>query len=433
MGRDWLYKASGGRKSTSAVVESHHSSSSCMSAIFNQFRFHHPSFISQSGIADDEHSNFCLQGTEAPRNSLELPESASSTEVKEQTNLNIPVGRLQIKTKRSTFTNDLSSESCISPCTKTPNLVARLMGLDLLPEYSSPRPSSSSTTTISHHRSRSLPTTPRLLTASRHSTDNDYHHRLSLQIDKENCHQHESSHTKTARPRSERTSRPLGTDITNTMSPARSNLRQRRDSNLDLLKPLKSPKLKLLDIKNNLNKPISNSQVKSKSPTPRLRQRPLMKPESLVKDEKIKRIVSERYDLRFKKMQQEKVNVRKKKREMTSSSSNTRRLSEKQVSLPSNLNSSYNTNGTHSLKATSTAATTTSSSDHPLHPSIFNQLEKHRQPSVTGRRRMMFEAEVEGIVVEIEREILVNLVHEIATETVVPAGSDRLRSHVVFT
>ncbi|KAI3808187.1 hypothetical protein L1987_24134 [Smallanthus sonchifolius] len=210
------------------------------------------------------------------------------------------------------------------------------MGLDLLLEYSSPRPSSTSTTTISHHRSRSLPTTPRLSTASRRSTDNDYHHRLSLQIDKENCQEHESSHTKTARRRSERTSRRLGADITNTMSPAGSNLYQRRDLNLDLLKPLKSPKLKLLDINNNLHKPISNSlsssikEVKSMSPTRRLRQRPSMKPENLVKDEKIKRIASKRYDLRFKKMQQEKVFVRKKK-EMTSSSSNTRRSSQKQI------------------------------------------------------------------------------------------------------
>ncbi|KAI3808190.1 hypothetical protein L1987_24137 [Smallanthus sonchifolius] len=104
------------------------------------------------------------------------------------------------------------------------------------------------------------------------------------------------------------------------------------------------------------------------------------------------------------------------------------------VSLPSNLNSSYNTNDTHNLKAASTATTPFS---HPLHPSI-NQHEKLRLPAVsdataTGRRRMIFEAEVEDIVVEIEREILGNLVHEIATETVAPAGSDRLRSHVVFT
>lgn len=301
------------------------------------------------------------------------------------------MGGIQIKTQRSRFTDDISSECSSSPGTKTPNLVARLMGLDLLPEYSSPRPSSSSTPATSHHRSRSLPSTPRVSSASRRSTENkDYHHRLSLQIDKENCnscrgHEDKSLQMKMARRRSElsvnrkddnggsqyakeianqvreRISRRLGTDITNTMSSTGRNKEQRRDSNLVLLKPKKmttsslapipthvsvqtpmsstkgkqddstrfpsSQKLRLLDIKSNLNKPTSNSKS-SKS--------------KLVKDEKIKRITSERYDLRLKKSTSlpnhgvKKVKNTTKflsfKKEMTSSSSTTR-LPKKQVHL----------------------------------------------------------------------------------------------------
>lgn len=110
------------------------------------------------------------------------------------------------------------SESNIinSPGTKTPNLVARLMGLDLLPECGSPAFSSSSSSNPSktkshlhsrnllHSRSRSsrisysdddisingarsLPETPRISSARR--SDVDHHHRLSLQINKENIGQ----------------------------------------------------------------------------------------------------------------------------------------------------------------------------------------------------------------------------------------------------
>lgn len=557
MGKEWLYKAGGGgdgsgggtsAQSTKPPVnrkpkrERNNSSSGCMSAIFNlfdiqnhQFRFHHPSFISESAINNPQQSNVALQGVEAPRNSLQSPESvdvtppssSSSSKVKEQTNFNIPMGGIQIKTKRSRFTDDLSSECSSSPGTKTPNLVARLMGLDLLPEYSSPRPSSSSTPVNSHHRSRSLPATPRISTASRRSTDNDYHHRLSLQIDKENCNscrgqEHESLQMKMARRRSEllvnrqddehtsqyakqianqvreRISRRLGTDITNTMSPAtRLNNEQRRDSNLVLLKPKKqpplpsppppsttpapalktkrddsipfssSPKLRMLDINNNLNRPISYSQPKPET-APLLLQTPLAKQgKAAVRDKKCKRIASERYDLRLKKIHSpeevfvNKISKKKSttlpnhvvnvtnttkflsfKKEMTSSSSTTR-LPQKQVSLmsmtqlPSSLNSSYKSNGTHSLKlsvqdsiaATSSSATTGRpfsdhfdddddyisriinqcgihsttpifiaqwySPSHPLHPSLFHQLEKHFYPTATvtatAGRRMIFE------------------------------------------
>ncbi|KAL7585895.1 uncharacterized protein LOC111901685 [Lactuca sativa] len=564
MGREWLYKAAGGGDASSGrrgkgkppsttskpvniktKKERNSSSSGCMSAIFNffdvqhhQFGLRYPSFISESAINNPQQFNIGLQGVEAPRNSLESPESAmdvapsssSSSSVKEKSNLNIPMGGIQIKTKRSRLSDqDLSSEYSSSPSTKTPNLVARLMGLDLLPEYSSPRPSSSSSTPVTTHKhSRSLPATPRISTASRGSTDNDYHHRFSLQIDKENCNsykrqEHESLQMKMARRRSElllhrsddentslyakqianqvreRISRRLGTDITNTVSSQSSTTRnkeQRRDSNLVLLKPKKpapsplmtqapapapaskqkqddtnttpfssSPKLRLLDIKSNLSKPNSNSQsspfkeVGSKPETRPVRhQKPLTKPEKPVKDQKIQRIASERYELRLKNVRQQDdafvskickkstplpnhvVNVKNTtkflsfKKEMTSSSST--RLPQKQVSLvsmtqlPSRLNSSYNQNDIRMFKLSDqdSNAATTSSSDpnggsfsdhfdyisrildlcgihsttlisigqwyspsHPLHPSIFHQLEKHHHPTTTAGRRLMFE------------------------------------------
>lgn len=112
-----------------------------------------------------------------------------------------------------------SSEISLSPGAKTPNLVARLMGLDLLPVNESQSPSYPSSSSschetpksnmhhhfrrkqpqhgkliISHRHSldvdmttagtRSLPETPRISLARR--SDVDHHHRLSLQINKEN-------------------------------------------------------------------------------------------------------------------------------------------------------------------------------------------------------------------------------------------------------
>lgn len=208
---------------------------------------HHPSFLQQ-----DQKPSF-LKGLEAPRNSLELDEpiaerksvssslSSSSTMKVDEQNLNIPVG-IQIRTScdwRSprvstsgsrTRTDDISSEcSSSSPAgTKTPTLVARLMGLDLLPENNSPRISISTCNTKSQSKNivvnnnhqysnsknrrrfssfessdtnyitgtLSLPETPRISSARRSDVDhhhyhqqqqNQYHHRLSLQINnKEN-------------------------------------------------------------------------------------------------------------------------------------------------------------------------------------------------------------------------------------------------------
>ncbi|KAM0039002.1 hypothetical protein Hdeb2414_s0012g00377071 [Helianthus debilis subsp. tardiflorus] len=472
MGREWLFKVTGagdGGKSPSVVTGKKEKykntwSSSCMSAIYNlfdvhhhQFRFHHPSFTqSESGFTDYQHSSsFSLQGIEAPRNSLESP----------QTNLNIPVTKIQIKSNRANFIEDLSSESCSSPSVKTPNLVARLMGLDLLPEYSSPRASASSVTTNANHHTRSLPVTPRVSTAGRRSTDNDYHHRLSLQIDKENnynCSNGQKSLLQ-SEPKQimvqtrERSSRRLGTDITNstmsnsTMSPTARGKCHRRDSNLVLVRPKKGPVTETIGkAKRDESRELTSSP---KCQTVKMHQKPVKKLKNVVKDEKIKRIASERYELRLKKMSQlEKSTALPKKcrsfkKEMTSSCS-TKRLSQKQVSLPSNQNSSYKSNDTHNLKAVVTTNTTTTCSSNPLQPSIYHQLQKHRHPTVAaatatsatdcewdmGRSmwRLLSTEFMTDLVVELESEILKNLVHEIVTEMVGPAVSDMVTSHVRF-
>ncbi|KAH0686319.1 hypothetical protein KY289_017074 [Solanum tuberosum] len=203
---------------------------------------HHPSFFQQHKEPS------LLKGVEAPRNSLELDEpvperksvssslSSSSTMKVDEQNLNIPVG-IQIRTScdsrsprvstsggsRTRTDHDISSEcSSSSPAgTKTPTLVARLMGLDLLPENNnSPRISISTNCNTksqsknvlvnnnnsSKNRRRfssfessdtnyittgtlSLPETPRISLARRSDVDHHQrhqHHRLSLQINKEN-------------------------------------------------------------------------------------------------------------------------------------------------------------------------------------------------------------------------------------------------------
>ncbi|KAI3749011.1 hypothetical protein L6452_12518 [Arctium lappa] len=353
---------------SSSSPSSSSSTGGCMSAIFHlfdiqhhHFPFHQPSFISDSSFVNIPHqSNIILQGVEAPRNSLELDEelvasssSSSSSKPKQEINLNIPMGGIQIKTKRSRLMmDDVSSEcsSSTSPGTKTPNLVARLMGLDLLPENSSPRPSLSSprpSSSSSHatplnplsklssnsnkHQTatRSLPVTPRMSTAA------DYHHhRLSLEIKKENSSEYAKQIAKQVR---ENISRRVGVDITNTMK----NKEERRDQCLVVLKPKRrsssisppskeneplscSPRLRLLEIKNNLKKPISNppsSSSNMKSSSPPLVMKDVEKVKlhqddeiTTMKVQKYKKLASEKkYDLRLKKKhQQEEPFVKKK-------------------------------------------------------------------------------------------------------------------------
>ncbi|CAN0902659.1 hypothetical protein LINGRAHAP2_LOCUS22098 [Linum grandiflorum] len=243
MGREWYWGGGGGggtnksskRKSTSkkpdaaggmaAATAAASAPAGCMCAVFQLFDFHQLPFSTplnhRPSFHIPHHPPSVPKGSEAPRNSLELLEEmedrASSlplaVKAAHPQNLNIPMG-IQIKTARGRTRPGSAGQSDSetvpsSPATKTPTLVARLMGLDLLPENQnySPRSSASSSTTpykLSHHLTsrtpkqhhrrscddsgagRSLPETPRISSARRSDVDH-YHHRLSLQLNnKEN-------------------------------------------------------------------------------------------------------------------------------------------------------------------------------------------------------------------------------------------------------
>ncbi|CAN4085232.1 unnamed protein product [Withania somnifera] len=253
---------------------------------------HHPSFLQQH-----QQPSF-LKGLEAPRNSLELDEVVTERKsvcvgIQIRTSCDSRSARVSTSGSRTRTDHDISSEcSSNSPAgTKTPSLVARLMGLDLLPENnSSPRISVSTCNTTksqsknvinnqmtthqsssSNNRRRfssfessdtnyittgtlSLPETPRISSARRsdvdyHQQHQHYHHRLSLQFNKENMgdefqfsdssrrrassgrrsfHQQENDQNQTRSPGSyarqivkqvkESVSRKVGHDITNTNS-----------------------------------------------------------------------------------------------------------------------------------------------------------------------------------------------------------------------
>ncbi|KAK6125933.1 hypothetical protein DH2020_040322 [Rehmannia glutinosa] len=289
MGKEWLYWVGGGGggagrssrrrgKIMSEEMKEAATSAGCMCAVFQLFDLHNfqsPNLNHQHNPSDNFHSNInpflqeeattTSKGVEAPRNSLELQEPVSLA-IKQEENLNFPVG-IQIKTSRtklssprasnsksrSDFDNISSENSSInSPGTKTPTLVARLMGLDLLPECNSPSISSSSPNpkikSRLHQRkssrsffdddsSRSLPETPRISSARR--SDVEYH-RHSLQINKENVNEENISPGSYARhfvkQVKDSVSRRVGLDITNT---SKNREHRRRDENLILLKPTK--------------------------------------------------------------------------------------------------------------------------------------------------------------------------------------------------
>ncbi|GMI71572.1 TON1 Recruiting Motif 25 [Hibiscus trionum] len=200
MGRDWHWKT--GAKPTHSAPTT--TLPGCITAVFHLFRFHSPlnhqnttastrsrrlpspsctSFFSQ-------HTTTTMAGTEAPRNSLESEEESSmsasfASTSKEDGILNIPMG-IQIKTSGDIRSKVGAQENDIDTPggTKTPTLVARLMGLDLLPETHSPSFQTSSLDGDTRGGTRSLPVTPRISSARR--SDVDHHHRLSLQINKEN-------------------------------------------------------------------------------------------------------------------------------------------------------------------------------------------------------------------------------------------------------
>ncbi|PQM34399.1 uncharacterized protein Pyn_07556 [Prunus yedoensis var. nudiflora] len=297
-------------------------SSGCMCAVFQLFDFHqlqlanlhHPQQPSFNTFHEDDLT--VPKGVEAPRNSLDSSEGTSlSSTTKEEENLNSPILKFQMgmqiktsgggggRTSSADFSSDISS-----PGTKTPNLVARLMGLDLLPDQiRSPSSTSSCSSTTTHATSkskvrtrkalqsrprrhvvdmsdatntaaagtRSLPETPRISSARR--SDVDLHHRLSLQINKENVgvgavrnwifadHENVKSPSHYARQIvkqvRESVSRKVGLDITNTTRPVNRD-KQGRD---ELLHQLKSKN------GNAVSKSLISKEDSSASCSPRLR------------------------------------------------------------------------------------------------------------------------------------------------------------------
>ncbi|KAK1361038.1 DUF4378 domain-containing protein/VARLMGL domain-containing protein [Heracleum sosnowskyi] len=339
MGKDWVYNLSSGEGNNSSSRKrsrkKHNTTttstpSGCMNAVFQLFDLNHyfnfPFNSTTSNTTTTDHPQ-PLPGVVAPRNSLEIEDtsnmglaalSAASFVKNNPQSLQIPMGGIQIKTRVSTD-QDLSSSSesayiSGSPAgTKTPTLVARLMGLDLLPETSSPRPSSSSSSNLSstkshlHHLlqksetrnkrglprndanagTRSLPETPRTSSSSTRRSDVDQ--RFSLQSNKENSqlsgHEFEFSKFLTAkiaaagRQRDENmspghyakqivkqfkesVSRRVGRDITNTVE---NRSEQRRDQHVVLLKSKKTTPSN--DQKESCSPKLRHSETKNKSIT----------------------------------------------------------------------------------------------------------------------------------------------------------------------
>ncbi|KAL2334574.1 hypothetical protein Fmac_015787 [Flemingia macrophylla] len=316
MGREWHFSGRFSKRSGSGSAEEAEAQapSGCMCAVFQFFDFHpfhfpnishqhqQSSFKPPACTPEDHIHTTISKGAEAPRNSLESEDgdgTISSLSSKEE-DFKIPKNIIQIKTSGGTRTksggnlNDLSSEISSSPGTKTPTLVARLMGLDLLPGAQSPSSSSSCVATPNTHGNvphlhhlrhkqhvqtkhrnsidssdiaaiRSSPETPRISSARR--SDVDHHHRLSLHIIKENmnlgddlelprlsfskrkCDENHNGRSPSHYARQivkqvkESVSRKVGQDITNT------NLKTREDfvGQIRSKKPPKTSSLKAID------------------------------------------------------------------------------------------------------------------------------------------------------------------------------------------
>ncbi|CAK8532545.1 unnamed protein product [Lathyrus sativus] len=204
MGKEWNWVGKSSKRSV--IVEENHETapSGCMCAVFQFFDFHHlsNSINHQQQITfKSPSSTLVTKGGEASRNSLESEDSLVSASLSKEENFKIP--NIQIKTKRSNggILTHLSSEisTSSSPGTKTPTLVARLMGLDILPNSNSPSFSSPLSTLNSQSKNNiiqhlhQIRTKPRKsidsseITRMPSSTKSDFdQHRLSLQINKEN-------------------------------------------------------------------------------------------------------------------------------------------------------------------------------------------------------------------------------------------------------
>ncbi|KAJ8771443.1 hypothetical protein K2173_026620 [Erythroxylum novogranatense] len=303
--------------------------SGCMCSIFQLFDFHPFHFANlhqQTSLKPNSsipRDNDVSKGIEVPRNNLELkkPNSLPSSVIKEDDDLAISIG-IQVRTNGGTTwkaTNDCcSSDISSSQGAKSPNLVARLMGLDVLPDSYSPRSSSSSSSNLGtsgnmfdlHHHvqarrlhphksvsprsssyvgdhftgCRSLPETPRISSARRSDVDYHHqHHRLSLQIYKENTSKSEEvvmSRVSSLQRKENRTTshharqivkqvkgsvgRKVGLDITNTVSNREQGIRD------ELVSQPKSRKISKVLIKK-VDESSSGKQCTSSSSSPKFK------------------------------------------------------------------------------------------------------------------------------------------------------------------
>ncbi|KAL5727778.1 hypothetical protein ACHQM5_000933 [Ranunculus cassubicifolius] len=329
MGRDWIW---GGKSSSSksrkkvAEMIAEAPPPGCMSGVLhlfdlNQFQFPiiQPCFKPNSILQEDPTCS--VKGVTAPRNSLDLMEEDSfkSAELKEE-DYHIPM-EIRILASNA-MGKDGSSESSSSPGPKTPSLVARLMGLDLLPDSlssPSPSPSSRSLKEVQHHRNdrqrrsdyhtpkqvhtgtRSLPDTPRISSARRSDVVDP---RLSLQINKENMmNNSELDYLKRFSSRKQRdlmkndeenrspghyarqivkqvkesVSRRVGSDITNTTN---NRVKSKNEENVVILKSKKPKRLSKIG-EESLNSPrLKFSQEPKLVPILDSSKQPLSKPRS---------------------------------------------------------------------------------------------------------------------------------------------------------
>ncbi|KFK26795.1 hypothetical protein AALP_AA8G294500 [Arabis alpina] len=177
----------------------------CMAAFYHLFDFHHFYFSS--------HHHLTIHSPSSTSKGLKIIQESSlpSTTYKDTQSFNIPPVRMRVRTETGTTSSRLralatdtstsSSEICNSPSSKTPNLVARLMGLDLLPDKTHLNDSLQNHHSMTHYGTsrlsskrlsgtrlgtRSLPGSPRM--SSSRKSDFDIH-RLSLQLNKENKHE----------------------------------------------------------------------------------------------------------------------------------------------------------------------------------------------------------------------------------------------------
>ncbi|CAH8387750.1 unnamed protein product [Eruca vesicaria subsp. sativa] len=257
MGRDWSWLGGRKKKSTSKskkdIKAAPPPSSSpagdvataagCMSVVFNIFDLQHLQFP-----INHHHLHLPKDSLLKSNSGVDKEEGTPSSHTRKDGNLNISMG-IKIKTKpqarTSSSSSSLAATESYSPSVKTPTLVARLMGLDLVPDNyisSSPTPSSSSSHTTKHrHHSlqrnsldggtRSLPETPRISLGRRSLDVNSYNHqRSSLHLremkihveDKENRSPRDYARQIVMQLKenvSRRRRRRMGTDITNKEQP----------------------------------------------------------------------------------------------------------------------------------------------------------------------------------------------------------------------